>query len=73
MERFVLIVNGWQPLTIITKRSILDVASALDPPLMSSLILIICASDMTALKKESVEKTNQFIYLSIYLVIYLSA
>ena len=34
MERFVIIVNGFQPLTIITKRSILDVAAALDPPLM---------------------------------------
>ena len=30
MERFVIIVNG---LTIITKRSILDVEAALDPPL----------------------------------------
>ena len=28
-----IIVNGWKPLTIITKRSILDVAAALDPPL----------------------------------------
>ena len=34
MERFVIIVNGFQPLTIITKRSILDVAAALDPPLI---------------------------------------
>ena len=33
MERFVIIVNGWKPLTMITKRSILDVAAALDPPL----------------------------------------
>ena len=33
MARFVIIVNGWKPLTIITKRSILDVASALDRPL----------------------------------------
>ena len=33
MERFVIIVNGWKPLTIITKRSIFDVAAALDPPL----------------------------------------
>ena len=33
MERFVIIVNGFQPLTIITKRYILDVASVLDPPL----------------------------------------
>ena len=33
MKRFVIIVNSFQPLTIITKRSILDVAAALDPPL----------------------------------------
>ena len=36
MERFVIIVNGFQPLTIITKRSILDVAAALDPPLSTN-------------------------------------
>ena len=35
MELFVIIVNGWKPLTIITKSSILDVAAALDPPLMT--------------------------------------
>ena len=34
MERFVIIANGWKPLTIITKRSILDVAAVLDPPLV---------------------------------------
>ena len=33
MERFVIKVNGFQPLTIIAKRSILDVAAVLDPPL----------------------------------------
>ena len=33
MERFVIIVNGFQSLTIITKRSILDVAAVLDPHL----------------------------------------
>ena len=33
MEPFVIIVNGWKPLTIITKHSILDVAAGLDPPL----------------------------------------
>ena len=33
MERFVVTVNGLKPLTIITKRSILDVTAALDPPL----------------------------------------
>ena len=30
MERFVIIVNGWKPLTNITKRSILDVTAALE-------------------------------------------
>ena len=29
-----IIVYGWKPLTIITKRSILDVAAVLDPPLL---------------------------------------
>ena len=33
MEHFVIIVNRWKPLTIITKSSILDVAAVLDPPL----------------------------------------
>ena len=33
MECFVIIVNGWNMLTIIKKRSILDAAVALDPPL----------------------------------------
>ena len=32
MELFVVIVNGWKPLTIITKSSILDVTGVLDPP-----------------------------------------
>ena len=36
MDRFVIIVNGWKPLTIITKRSILDVAAVLDPPLCTA-------------------------------------
>ena len=33
MERSVIIVNVFKPLTIYTKRSILDLAAALDPPL----------------------------------------
>ena len=35
MERFVIIVNGFQLLTIITKRSILDVVAVLVPPLIN--------------------------------------
>ena len=30
MEHFVIIVNGWKPLTIITKSSILDAVAVLD-------------------------------------------
>ena len=37
MEPFVMIVNGFRPLTIITKRSISDVAAALDPPLFRAI------------------------------------
>ena len=33
MECFLIIVDGWKPLTIITKHPILDVAAVLDPPL----------------------------------------
>ena len=33
MELFVILVNGFKPLTIITKYSILNVAALLDPPL----------------------------------------
>ena len=33
MQRFVVIINGFQPLTVITKCSILDAAVVLDPPL----------------------------------------
>ena len=34
VELFVIIVNGFQPLTIITKSSTLDVAAVQDPPLI---------------------------------------
>ena len=33
VELFVIIVNGFQPLTIITKSSTLDAEAVLDPPL----------------------------------------
>ena len=39
-----IIVNGWKPLTIITKSSILDVAAVLDPPVISLLQNIITLS-----------------------------
>ena len=34
VELFVITVNGWKPLTIITKSSTLYVAAVLDPPLI---------------------------------------
>ena len=37
MEYFVIIVNRFQSLTTITKRSILEVAAVLDPPLVKLL------------------------------------
>ena len=40
MEHFVIIVNGWKPLTIIINSSILDVAAVLDPPLTVIIYLI---------------------------------
>ena len=45
MERFVIIFNGIQPLTIITKHSILDVVAVLDPPLVA--IPLLMANDLT--------------------------
>ena len=48
MECFVIIVNSFQPLAIITKHSILDVAAALDPPLM--VFVILCCMSVLPLK-----------------------
>ena len=39
-----IIFNSWKPLTIITKRSILDVAATLDPPLTMFLLKILVHS-----------------------------
>ena len=41
MEPFVIIINGWKALTIITKHSILDVAAVLDLPLNCVEILLV--------------------------------
>ena len=40
MERIVILANGFQPLTIITKRSIFDVAAVLDPLLWIFLLTL---------------------------------
>ena len=50
-ECFVILVNGRNPLTIITKRSILDVATVLDPPL---------ATELTSISREIIRIRNQF-------------
>ena len=43
MERFMIIVNGLQRLTIIAKRSIMDVAAVLDLPLIWSSVNVKCS------------------------------
>ena len=40
MELFVIIVNGFQPLTIIAKSTILDVATVLDLPLIMMIMML---------------------------------
>ena len=46
IDLFVIIVNGLQPLNIITKSSILDVAAVLDPPLVAGSTCIIHLSEL---------------------------
>ena len=46
MEHFGITVNGWKPLTIIAKHSILDVAAVLDPPLTILSDFLIFQSDL---------------------------
>ena len=50
MESFVIIVNAFHPLTVITKRSILVVAAALDPPLESHDLQLLAPTVFAALK-----------------------
>ena len=45
-----ILVSGWNPLTIITKRSILDVAAVLDSPL---------ATELTSISREIIRIRNQ--------------
>ena len=58
MERFVIIVNGFQPLTNMTKRSILDVAAVLDPPLVVGLIIYSSSKNKFKCKNKSSGYTN---------------
>ena len=55
MERFMITVNEFQPLTIITKRYILDVAAVLDPSLLVySLHKFVFETDLRSPKKKTV-------------------
>ena len=60
MKHFVIIVNGFQPFTIITKCYILDVAAALDPPQLfsSSTKLLSLTIPNTILQKDLIWKSK---------------
>ena len=64
MELFVIIVNGFQPLTIITKCSILDIAAVLDPPLFIIIIEVLEVYLDTKIKiiSHAIPKTLQTFY-----------
>ena len=56
-----MIVNGFKPLTIITKCSILDLAAALDPPLEfsdSSMDWVLHSRDIGRLRVHDVKNSN---------------
>ena len=65
MKCFVIIVNDFKPLTIITNQSILDVAAALDPPLMMSNQSILSALDCLEknAKTENVDSRHAMIVI----------
>ena len=63
MERFVKIVYGFQPLTIITKRSILDVAVALDPSLITSFFTETVASNFPLVLINKTSKMISYYYI----------
>ena len=52
LEHFMIIFNGWKPLTNIAKSSALNVSAVLDPPLFwvaPSHIFLICVSNLSSL------------------------
>ena len=55
-----MIVKGQKPLTIITKRSILDVAAALDPFLITSAEINYYESFLPDVKFYEIEYVNRF-------------
>ena len=55
IERFVVIVNGFQSLTIITKSSILEVAAVLDPALVFTWVLSKCLEIKISLRTVAIK------------------
>ena len=64
-DRFVIIINSWKPLTIIAKRSILDVAAALDPPL-NLRYSFFCEIPMIVTTAEYINEINLFVVGSVF-------
>ena len=59
-----IIVNSFQPLTIITKHSILDVAAVLDPPLSFTLIFSLTTGiikKLLSIKRNKKKKYDQIL------------
>ena len=55
-------INGWNPLTIITKSSILDDAAVLDPPLARrNHVKTICSQCSLSLLPENIRKPYGFL------------
>ena len=63
VERFLVVVKAFQPLTITTERSILDVAAALDPPLIFHWLELITGI-LSFLKMFTVRKTTTYYHLT---------
>ena len=66
MVHFVIINNGWKPLAIITKSSILDIAAVLDPPLVSEENKINC-TNLARFLYYNYSQTNPDIFFSLYI------
>ena len=88
LEHFVIIVNGFQLLTFITKRTILDVAAVLDPSLAIrtiwlTIIITVIAALVNSCSKNREEyiyfeylthtHTHIYIYIYTYIFIYIMA
>ena len=54
-----IIVNGWKPLTIITKRSILDVSAVLEPPLVKEVSMTLRQDPVVPVKLEEPNNYNE--------------